>query len=85
MRSSGSVVGVAIVIVLRPHSLVNSRCHMIVIIGLILSYILIGCLDLIPMATEITLFYIQSLCICSAVPIIVTIIDIMMTKYTIKH
>lgn len=69
MRAAGVVVGVAVMTVLRPTQSTVSQCTGI--IGLLVSLAMIGCLEMIPMATDITLFYVQSLCVWAAVPVMV--------------
>ena len=80
MRSAGSVVGVAIINILRPHSLASGCSLNSSVIGIILSCILIGCLDVVPKATDITMFYAQSFCLSATVPVIVTGIDFILNR-----
>jgi glucose-6-phosphatase len=68
MRATGSVVGVAVITKLQPHSLSGTVRS---VAGVATSFILIGCLELVPMATDITVFYVQALCMCALVPVIV--------------
>ena len=80
MRSAGAVVGVAIMIALRPFP---QRPHSVFIssLGIMMSLILIGCLGMIPMATETTVFYIQALCMCAAVPVLVGGMGVVIGNY----
>jgi hypothetical protein len=69
MRSAGTVVGVALVTALRPLSQQQRTLHSLA--GLLISALLIGCLEMVPMTTEITTFYVQSLCMCAMIPLTV--------------
>ena len=72
MRAAGTVVGVAIMTALRPFAL-NSPTNSFLKKGvkIVTSFALIGCLGAIPMATGTNMFYMQSLCMCAAVPVMV--------------
>ena len=75
MRAAGTVVGVASMIALRP---LPQTEHPLA--GLLISVLLIGCLEMVPIATEITLFYIQSLCVCAVVPVTVGIVHFLIVR-----
>ena len=79
MRATGSLVGVAL---LHVPAQISSRqtTFLTSSAGVVISYILIGCLGVIPMATEINMFYVQSLCMCAAVPVIVGGVDLLLYR-----
>ena len=75
-RAAGAAEGVAIVTALRP---VPSRFHgSIAIAAVLASLALIGCLDMVPMATDITAFYLQSFCLWAAVPLTLGGVDLVL-------
>ena len=68
--------------VFRPltHNVNPPRACWLSGVGIAVSFILIGCLGAVPMATELTMFYIQSLCVCGAVPLVVGGVEMVMEK-----
>ena len=78
MRSAGSVVGVAFATALRPPYLQPGtiRC----LVGLFISTILIGCLETVPVATELSAFYVQSFCMCAMIPVAVGIVHFIINR-----
>ena len=78
MRSAGTVVGVALVTALRPPSERQRTLHPLV--GLLISALLIGCLEMVPMTTEITTFYVQSLCMCAMIPLTVGTVHFLISR-----
>ena len=82
MRCAGTVGGVAFMTVFRPltHNVNPPRAYWLSGVGIAVSFILIGCLGAVPMATELTMFYIQSLCVCGAVPLVVGGVEMVIEK-----
>ena len=78
MRATGTVVGVAFVTALRPLSQTWGALSSLA--GLLISSLLIGCLEMVPRVSEVTPFYVQSLCMCAAVPVAVGAVTCLISR-----
>ena len=82
MRAAGSIVGVAIMTLLHSPVQTSPRTNTCLksIAGVVTSFTLIGCVGMVPRATDIYLFYAQSLCMCAAVPVAVGAMDVLLYR-----